>query len=259
MNDKWLGKAQTVIIDCFQSVRPALVDAFGRIASTTKSDSTIVTKLDEEIEQQLRTTLKKYDPGIGLVGEEQGAEGNPDVFWLIDPIDGTEQFVRGMPISRSVVTLIENGSPKLTLCYYFITDELYEACAGRGTFCNGRRLYVSGRTAKRSWIELSAPLGNLKNYQLVSAVRKHIAGYTVGRDFANAVTGKVEGILVYQSNGGDWDYAPRALLMQEAGAKVANIGKNVDGKRYDYKNHNFFAAAPQVFDELLPIIQEATR
>jgi fructose-1,6-bisphosphatase/inositol monophosphatase family enzyme len=77
----------------------------------------------------------------------------------------------------------------------------------------------------------------------------------VSRDITTVLDGFTEAALVYGSGGGDWDYAPRGLLYQELGAVVSNIGKNISSPDYDYRNHDFLAASPEVFERLFPVIQ----
>ena len=250
-----LQQAQDFIIAQFKLARPKLLEAFGNIDETIKGDLTVVTQLDKQIEQDLRDACKKFDPSIGFVGEEYGQAGNADTFWLIDPIDGTESFIRGIPFARNIVTLIEAGKPVMVVVYKFVTDEWFTAIAGQGAFKNGQAIHCSQRPLSRTWVELSSPFTDPTAVPVINAVRKLTNGYRMIGDFTLTAEGKVDALLLYKTAGGDWDCAPRALLMQEAGAKVANIGST----EYDYKNHDFLAANPAIFDELMAAIVEARR
>jgi myo-inositol-1(or 4)-monophosphatase len=227
-----------------------LLKAFGNIDATFKSDKTIVTMLDDFVETEIRKTLIAFAPEVGIVGEEQGAEGDTETFWLVDPIDGTENFVRGLTGTRNMVTLISDGQIVMTVVYQFMTDDLFTARRGGGAFKNGQPVHVSDRPASHSFVELSCPLDKQENAKLLQAVRGLVGGYRVSGDWLKTIEGKIDVLLAYNTGGGDWDYAPRALLMEEAGAVVGNIGAGLDGSTYDYKNHNFLAAAPDVFASL---------
>jgi len=243
-------QAQKAIMDTLQAVRPSLLESFGKDEYTFKSDQTVVTLLDKSIEHKLREELTKFDSSIGFCGEEMGNEGNDKTFWLIDPIDGTESFIRGIDIPRNMLTLIDGDKPVMTIVYKFITDELYTARAGQGAFCNGNPIHVSNRPIKRAWIEIGMKVSDPEVMDKFVKLSEHIEGYTMIRDFPFVATGKIDGYVGYKSGGGDWDYAPRALLVQEAGGRVANIGSDT----YDYRNHNFLAANPVIFDEVMNIL-----
>ncbi|GAC1386582.1 MAG: inositol monophosphatase family protein [Candidatus Saccharimonadales bacterium] len=241
-----LEKARDFIIQQFQLYRPRLLEAYGNVSEEIKYDQTPVTKLDGEIEDLLRRSLLKFDDRIGMVGEELGQSGSKKTFWLIDPIDGTESFIRGIPFARNMVTLIDDGQPVLTVVYKFVTDELYTAITGAGAYKNGQRIYVSQRSLSRSWVELSAPFTDQSVVPLLQQIRQFSNGFRMIGDFTLVVEGKVDIMLMYNSGGGDWDYAPRALLMQEAGGTVTNIGSD----HFDYRNHDIIGANPTAYAEL---------
>ncbi len=252
MTDDQLRQARTFIVEQFQGFRPRLLEAFGNIAEQMKDDATPVTDLDKQIERELRVALANFDSGIGFIGEEFGQTGNTETFWLVDPIDGTESFIRGIPSPRNMVTLIDHGTPVLTLVYKFVTDELFTAIRGQGAYKNGQPIHTSQRSLDRMWMEIATPLSEPAVASILAPIRKVINGYRVSGDFTLSVEGKIDALLVYKVGGGDWDYAPRGLLFQEAGAKVANIGSDT----YDYRNHDFLAAPAHVFDQLMAIINQ---
>ena len=249
----FFAQAKDVITKVFAEVRPELLAAFGTVDHTIKSDETVVTVLDQDIETRLREALSKFDSDIGLYGEEFGQLGNKETFWLIDPIDGTELFIRGIPHARNMVTLISDGEPQMALVYKFITDELYEAQKGKGSFCNGRALKVSDRELHRSWVMFADMLKDPDVQELLLAVRNRVNGVMITRDFTSVVNGQIDALVSYKSGGGEWDYAPRALLIKEAGGRVENIG----GYGYDYKKLDMLAANPVIFDKLKEIIESA--
>ncbi|MGH7249740.1 MAG: inositol monophosphatase family protein, partial [Minisyncoccia bacterium] len=131
---------------------------------------------------------------------------------------------------------------------------LYIARKGKGAYKNGKPIHASQRPLSRAWIELSVPLHkNSDGWKMVTAVRDRIAGFSVIRDFTLAAEGKIDGHLIYSSGGGAWDFAPRALLMAEAGGKVTNIGKS----DYDYTDYDMLLANPVIFDEIKEIIDSS--
>jgi fructose-1,6-bisphosphatase/inositol monophosphatase family enzyme len=103
-------QAQGVIERVFREFRQELLDASGSVASEAKADKTLVTHLDKKIESELKAALQAFHAAekldIGIEGEEFGAEGSRSTFWLIDPIDGTDAFIRGTSYFRNMATLI---------------------------------------------------------------------------------------------------------------------------------------------------------
>jgi hypothetical protein len=106
-----------------------------------------VSKADRRAEQTLRTELTKARPAFGLLMEETGAVAGSDTSnrWIVDPLDGTTNFLHGIPHFAISIALERDGEPFAGVIYSPIQDEMYAAERGSGAFLNGRRLRVSGR------------------------------------------------------------------------------------------------------------------
>jgi myo-inositol-1(or 4)-monophosphatase len=250
-------QAQGVIERVFREFRQELLDASGSVASEAKADKTLVTHLDKKIESELKAALQAFHAAekldIGIEGEEFGAEGSRSTFWLIDPIDGTDAFIRGTSYFRNMATLIHEGRAIFTLIYVPVSDELYVAAEGEGAFRNGKPISVSKRTLQHTRLEVHAPVKNMETWQLMGQLAQAVGAVRASGDFITVAEGKVDGLLSYKGGGGVWDFAPRTLLIQEAGGKVANIGSS----SYDYRNFDFLAANPVIFDDLMKLIDKA--
>lgn len=251
MDNQFFDQAQAAIMKSLKAVQPELMSLYGRIEFDTKHDKTVVTHLDKSIEADLRKVLKELDSGIGIEGEEFGIEGNRDTYWLVDPIDGTEQFIRGIPSCKNLLTLVDKGQPVWALMYMFAKDELWLARKGQGVTCNGQSIRMHYRSLNRAWIELSVNLSNPENVAKMLEIRPHIAGFTIRSDTSYLVAGKVDGALALESGGGPWDYAPRALLYEEAGGRIANI----DSETYDFNDKSFLMAHERNFNKLNGLLQ----
>ena len=247
----YLDHSQKVITEIFKGKRAELIAANGNVDSQFKDDKSVVTKHDQEMESELKAALSTLDPGVGFEGEEYGAEGNRETFWLVDPIDGTESFVRGLPFFRNMATLIDAGKPVLALVYRVITDELFVAKKGGGTSKNGTKLTISQRPLSRTRIEL-ANKPSIATAPLLEEIDKHIENFRTSDEFLFTVEAKMDAHFVYKESTKPWDNAPRMLLLEEAGAKVANLGSST----YDYTQSNWLAANPIVFDQLTAIIDK---
>ncbi len=247
---QFLDQAEKAITDALQAVRPELMASYGKVEFETKYDQTVVTHLDKSVEERLRETLRSLDPAIGIEGEEYGIEGNRDTYWLVDPIDGTEQFVRGIPSCKNLLALIDNGEIIWGLMYMFAKDEMWLARKGGGTTCNSELITMKHRPLNRCWLETSIDVHKPENLEAMKRARQKINGFTIMRDPGYVAAGKVDGILSLGAEGKVWDYAPRSILYTEAGARIANIGS----KTYDFNNNDFLVAHADNFDELMDLI-----
>ena len=105
----------------------------------TKADRTPVTEVDEAVESALREMLERERPDDGIVGEEFGAHGNAERRWIIDPIDGTKNFIRGVPVFGTLIALDGRASVVSAPALH----RRWWAARGEGAFCNGARIRVS--------------------------------------------------------------------------------------------------------------------
>lgn len=250
---EWMQQAEEVIRKVLQDVRPQLVLAWGNVAFTLKQDRTILTELDTMVEERLREALTKFDPSVAFGGEETGADYTAETFWTVDPIDGTEQLTRGIRGSVNQLALIDAGKPVMSILYNFIDDEWYAAFADHGAFCNGKPIRVSERPLARAWVNFDSAgaMAAIDTKEIARRLQalpiKLIHSVEAARFVAS---GKAEGYISVNGKGGPWDYAPRVMLMQEAGARVTHLS----GGPYDFRDPNFIAAAPNLYDDLFAAI-----
>jgi myo-inositol-1(or 4)-monophosphatase len=250
----FLAQAQTCIEKVFKDKRAELVQASGSTEHQFKYDESVVTTFDKDMELELKHALQTLDSGIGYEGEEFGHEGNRQTFWLVDPIDGTESFIRGLPTFRNMVTLIDNGKPVYAVVYRPVSDELFIATQGGGTFVNGKKLVVSQRPIDRVRVEFATKYRNHSVQSVLAALEPKVENIRFTDEFLYVVEGKLDVHLVYKSGTKPWDNAPRMLLLAETGAKVANIGSD----DFDYMNSDFLAANPLVFDQIMQCINQVS-
>src|SRR5436309_4698013 len=118
----------------------------GAVACERKADESLVTEVDRETERFLSAELERAYPEFAFLGEEYGRRGRPDApLWACDPIDGTTNFVFGLPHWCVSVGLVHQGVPLLGALYLPCLDELFWAVRDQGAFCNGVRLQVQDR------------------------------------------------------------------------------------------------------------------
>lgn len=216
-----------------------------------KSDSCtdVVTQADTDIEKFLKSEFAKLDSAIDFVGEEFSGDRTKNKFWLVDPIDGTGHFVRGTPFCTTMVALIENGEVIFSAIYDFVNDVMYHAVKGNGAFKNGEKIHVSERNIESSYVCLEMNLNKKENVDIHLKLKDKcvlLATINTGFEFAMVASGKFDGRISFDPWGNDYDFAPGAFLVSEAGGIVKNIGSD----KYDYKNLNFIAANPSIYKAL---------
>jgi myo-inositol-1(or 4)-monophosphatase len=224
-----------------------------RFDQKTQSPADAVTHLDKEIERFLAERLQKYDPSIAFCGEEYGGDNNAERFWLVDPIDGTGHFIRGLPFCTTMIALIENQQVVFAAIYDFLNEDIYWAAKGEGAKRNTEAIHVSNRSLKESYLTYEIDLNvqeNLDKWLTIAKQALFMKTICAGYEFLSIASGKIDGRICLKPTGKDWDYAPGSLLVSEAGGMVQNIGQET----YDYRNHDFIVGNPKVFTEIKEIL-----
>ncbi len=247
----------------YASVAPVIVEVGKELAKnfgnaeimTQKSDSPsdVVTELDRKTERTVALRLNKLYPSIGFFGEEFGGDNHAERFWILDPIDGTSHFVRGIPFCTTQIALVETGQVTFSLIYNFVTKEMFFAQKGKGAKLNGKSIHVSDRRLKDSYVTVETHRNKKENLGRFLEITKRCHIFTsinTGFEYGLVASGKLDASVVFDGYGKDWDYAPGSLLIAEAGGIVKNIGSDT----YDYRNHNFIAGNPAIYKELKKIL-----
>lgn len=239
------------ILPIIRSTRSITRPFYGKAEITNQKDESphnVVTELDHDVENYLAEEFKRVDSTIEFAGEEFGGSRDKEKLWLVDPIDGTMHFIRGIPFCTTMVALIEKGEVIFSAIYDFRNDIMYHAEKGVGAFENGARISVSSRPVSQSVVALETDQSKPANIEIRNKVRaKSLLLQTIsaGYEFVLVATGKIEARICIDPFGKDYDFAPGSLLVSEAGGVVANIGS----VSYDYKNTNLIAGSKDVVRE----------
>lgn len=206
-----------------------------RLSVREKQNNDFVTEADRAAERAIIETIHKAYPDHAFVAEESGALGEGEVRWIIDPLDGTKNYIHDYPhFSISIAQQI-NGRTELGLVYDPIREELFTAVRGRGAFLNDRRIRISDRRSLSGAVLATGfPFRNkslLPGYlELFAALfeRAHDvrrAG-SAALDLAYTACGRVDGF--WELGLGSWDMAAGALLVEEAGGMCTDFAGGSD-------------------------------
>lgn len=240
------------VLPIIRQVRKTLLPFYGNVPFMEKNPTgkeDLLTELDTKVERFLREEFAKLYPNIDFVGEEDGGDRTKERFWLVDPIDGTTHFVRGLPFCTTMVALIEHGEVIFSAVYDFVNDVMYHAEKGSGAYKNNDSMSVSSRPLRLSRLEVSIQMDDPRRLQSYLALKEksHIfhAGAS-GFELSLVASGKLDGSVHFGPGSKDYDVAPGNLLIKEAGGVVTNIGK----RTHDYRNIDFIATNPLIHKEL---------
>ena len=246
------GVRITEILEIIKASRAISLPLWGKVDGTNlKGDSaaSVVTIIDQEVEEYLKKEFAQIEPTIDFVGEEYGGNRDAERFWLIDPIDGTGHYVRGTPFCTTMVSLIEHGEVTFSVIYHFVTDTMFYAVKGGGAWRNSEKIFVSNRPIAQSYIVFESNIKKTENMAFYHKLREKcvmISMVCSGYEHCMVASGQLEGRVTFDGYGQDYDFAPGTLLIREAGGTVANIGSTT----YDYRKTNYIAANPDVFTSL---------
>ncbi len=254
-----LSQAENIAIEAASQVAPILRENFGISEFSTKSnEQDWVTQWDSWAEESIKKELLKFSSSVGFIGEESGIDVTNDVYWTIDPIDGTSHFVRGNDICTTMIALVDNGVPVASVIYDFMRETVYTAIAGQGAFKNlVDKIRVSDRPMQTAYLEIytdeKTDLGKSFRESIEATgaylLRNASAGYTM----LSVARGSTEGFVSLRSPyATEWDIAPGALLIHEAGGIVRNIGK----ESFSLLNFDFIASNYPTFKILEELVQQ---
>ncbi len=234
---------------------------FRRLASGQADEKAAhdwVTAADRESEEVIFQFLSRATPGIGFLGEERGGLREGGERWVVDPLDGTLNFVRGFPHCAVSVALVSSGQVEVGAIYDPLRDEMFTAKRKGGAFRNGERLRVSDRPGLAgAFVTTGFPFRIHKHFEAFLGVFRDVFAVAAGLrrpgaaalDLAHVAAGIFDAFFEFGLSA--WDIAAGGLLVAEAGGVVSNL----DGEADVLTRGNVVAATPAVHRELLVLIK----
>jgi histidinol-phosphatase len=228
------------------------------VAAQMKNDNTPVTIADKECERLIRSAIAESFPEDAILGEEEGTSSGAATArrrrkWIIDPIDGTYNYARQIPIWALLLALEEDGEIQLGLVHAPAMQETFWARRGGGAFRNGEPVHVSTiKDVGMSLFAFGGPnriMGSklAKGFQRVIASTYRQRGFGDYLNFAYVFSGKAEAALETGVN--PWDLAPMKIIVEEAGGRYCDL----EGGSSIYKG-SCLVSNGLVHDEILRLL-----
>jgi histidinol-phosphatase len=194
---------------------------------TLKADATPVTQADRGAEQAIREVLGRAFPDVGFLGEELGAVGDQRRRWIVDPIDGTKNFIRRLPVWATLIGLEEQGEVTVGVIHNPVTGDLLSARRGGGAYSGGERIAVSPIADLGQATLLHAGLRLLREagcwdglVRLVDATERQ-RGFGDYLGYTLIAEGKAE--IYLETDLKAWDLAPCKIIVEEAGGRFTDF------------------------------------
>ncbi len=210
-----------------------IMRSFSRLDSLTvieKQSNDYVSEVDRNAEQAIIDTIRKAYPGHAILAEESGAQGKDDFQWIIDPLDGTTNYLHGFPQFAVSIALLHRGHLESGVVYDPLRDEMFTADRGAGALLNDRRIRVNDvKGLHGALLGTGIPFRDQRYMDEYLGMMKDLAKPAAGirrpgsaaLDFAYVACGRLDGF--WELGLSVWDFAAGALLVQEAGGVVTDI------------------------------------
>jgi myo-inositol-1(or 4)-monophosphatase len=239
------------------SVMLRRLDRLGSLSVSLKGRNDYVTDVDRQAEEEIVAILRKAYPDHGILAEEGGVRGGDEHVWIIDPLDGTTNYLHGFPQFAVSIAMQARDRIELGVVYDPLREELFTAYRGSGAFLNDRRIRVSQmKGLDGALLGTGFPFRRQEHLDAYLATFKALHADTAGirragaasLDLAYVAAGRLDGF--WEIGLSIWDMAAGALLIQEAGGLVGDFS---GGGEY-LRTGNIIAGTPKVFAAIVQTI-----
>jgi myo-inositol-1(or 4)-monophosphatase len=224
---------------------------------TSKGRNDYVSEVDRAAEREIIAVIHKHYPDHAILAEESGQSGENDTVWIIDPLDGTTNFLHGFPVFAVSIAVQQRGHMEIGVIYDPMRQEIFSAVRGAGAHLENRRIRVSKqRGLEGALLATGFPFrDNDPNAEHYFEMFRTLSGLTAGirrpgaaaLDLAYVAAGRVDGF--WELGLKPWDTAAGTLMIQEAGGRVGTPS----GDPYRLGPH-IVAGAPRVYEAMLQAI-----
>jgi myo-inositol-1(or 4)-monophosphatase len=232
-----------------------------QIAEKGRND--FVTRVDELAEAAIIEVIRDHYPDHAVLAEESGASGDHEYEWIIDPLDGTTNYLHGFPTFSVSIAVARQGDLQHGVVYDPMRQEIFSASRGQGAQLDGRKIRVSGQTGlHHALIATGFPYRLTESeidvyLAMLRAVMIETAGVrrpgSAALDLCYVASGRVDGF--WELGLRKWDVAAGALIIREAGGRISDFR----GSDAYLDNGNVVAGAPKVYAALSKLLAPLTR
>lgn len=193
-----------------------------------KEDDSPVTNADRKAETVIREAIRKKYPGHGIIGEEFGIENeSSDIVWVIDPIDGTQSFIHGVPFYTTLIGILVNGLPSVGIIYAPALDEMLSAATGGGASLNGKKCQVRECSDLDKATFLTTDIEHVEKYGFQLPFRRLLKSTRIYRTWGDAyghlmvATGRAD--IMFDPVLKIWDASALLPVITEAGGSYTDV------------------------------------
>ncbi len=235
-------------------------DRLDRITVESKGRNDYVTEVDRQAESEIINVLRSAYPDHAVLAEETGQVAGNDYLWIIDPLDGTTNYLHGYPQFAVSIALHFQGKPYQAVVFDPLHNELFTASRGAGAQLNDRRIRVSTTNRlERSLLGTGFPFKSMNHLESWISTFRTLLPRTSGvrragsaaLDLAHVACGHLDGFWEFGLS--PWDMAAGCLLIEEAGGMLSDFG----GTQNHLETGNLVAGNPRLFPELRALVQES--
>lgn len=233
------------------------MDRLGSLNVSLKGRNDFVSDVDRQAEEEIVAVLRKAYPGHAIMAEEGGSRGGDEHLWIIDPLDGTTNYLHGFPQFAVSIAMSARDQIQLAVVYDPLREELFTATRGSGAFLNDRRVRVSqAKGLEGALLGTGFPFRRQEHLDAYLGMFKALHADTAGirragsaaLDLAYVAAARLDGF--WEIGLSAWDMAAGALLIQEAGGMVGDFEGGADYLR----SGNVVAGNPKVYAAILQAI-----
>lgn len=257
-----MGEPLAIAINAAQSAGAIAKTLLGRIDSRNKNSTyNLVTQADIDAESSIVSTIQRNMPGSTILSEESHWDQNvmAEKLWIIDPLDGTNNYAHSIPHFSISIAYAEYGAVKIAVVYDPLRDELFSAELGKGAFLNGEKIKVSDVTQLQDSIIATGfyyDRGELMQNTLFAVYKlfnTDIQGIrrmgSAALDLSWTAAGRYEGYFEYMLS--PWDFAAGMLLVREAGGVVCDR----NGNQMDLKSKGIICSNKKICEQFIDVVR----
>ena len=252
-----LTRRKEIAVKAAEQAGRILVDNFGRaIKIKDKGDWSLVSEVDLASEEKIIGLIKKACPQDDILSEEgkEGTISNSEFKWVIDPLDGTHNYIKGITVFGVSIALEFKNEVMLGVIYMPLANELYVAEKDKGAYLNNKKISVSERDLNRATLIYDSSIRYNKR-PMIDCLEKlsdkvfniRMFGSSV-RSLSYIAEGRVE--LAIEYNDKPWDFAAGLLLVEEAGGRATDL----QGNKWSIDSAGYVASNGKVHEDILRII-----